>query len=41
VPFSVMLAPDAGAVRGVAFRLDDGQPAPSTPVRATVTAFLY
>lgn len=41
VPYSVILTPDAGAIRGVAYRLDDGQPLPLTPINCTVLAMVY
>jgi hypothetical protein len=41
MPYVVMLAPINGGIRGVAFRLDDGQPLGSSAVAVTVTALLY
>src|SRR5262245_53923635 len=40
-PYSVILAPDSGAIRGVAYRLDDGQPMAVAPISCTVVALVY
>ena len=39
--YTVMLAGEAGALRGRAFRLDYGLPLAASPVNCTVTAFVY
>ncbi len=40
-PFAVVLTPSGGAIKGVAYRLDDGQPLPSTSINCTVLALVY
>lgn len=40
-PFTVMLAPQAGALKGIAYRLVDGQPMPTLSITCTVLALLY
>lgn len=40
-PYTVVLVPDSGAIKGVAYRLGDGQPMVLSPVTCTVVALLY
>lgn len=40
-PYSVMVVPDAGGIKGVAFQLTDGTPLALVPITCTVTAYLY
>jgi hypothetical protein len=40
-PFGIMLAPLAGGLRGVAYRVDDGEPLSLSPVACTVIALTY
>jgi hypothetical protein len=40
-PYAVVLVPVGGALRGVAYRLDDGQPLALSPVTCTVIALVY
>lgn len=40
-PFMVMLAGEGGALRGRAFRVDDGTPLPLTTINLSLTAFVY
>jgi hypothetical protein len=41
VPWTVVLVGEGGALKGTAYRLDDGTAMPSTPVAASVLALLY
>lgn len=41
VPWTAVLVGEDGALKGTAYRLDDGTPMPSTPVAASVLALLY
>lgn len=41
VPFTVILAPEGSALRGVAYRLDDGTPVALSPIAVTVIALVY
>lgn len=41
VPFTVVLVPSGGALKGVAYRLSDGQPLALSPVDCTVLALVY
>lgn len=40
-PFSVVVAPEAGGIKGIAYRLDDGEPMALSPVTCTVIALVY
>jgi len=40
-PYTVILTPTGGGIRGIAYRLDDGQPLPSSPINCTVLALVY
>ncbi len=40
-PYTVLLVPDSGAIKGVAYRLSDGQPLSLSPVTCTVIALVY
>ena len=40
-PYAVVLVPSGGAIRGIAYRLDDGQALAQSPVTCTVVALVY
>lgn len=40
-PFTVVLTPSSGAIKGTAYRLDNGQPLPSVSINCTVLAIVY
>jgi hypothetical protein len=40
-PFSVVVAPEGGGIKGIAFRLDDGEPMALSPVTCTVIGLVY
>ena len=40
-PYSVIVVPSGGAIKGATYRLDDGQPLALSPVSVTVTALVY
>jgi len=41
VPYGIMLAPSAGGLRGVAYRIDNGEPLSLSQVACTVVALTY
>jgi hypothetical protein len=41
IPFTVILVPSGGALKGIAYRLSDGQPIASSPINCTVFALVY
>jgi hypothetical protein len=41
IPFAVILTPSSGAIKGIAYRLSDGQPVALSPINCTVLALVY
>lgn len=41
IPFTVILSPTAGAIKGVAYRISDGQPLALSSINCTVLALVY